>query len=137
MAKSISTQADLDNFCSNVTKMMDNLKLSVHKNAEAITVIQNSNILSAERHEHLMYKMSVMNDRLVDNGNRIDKLNSQLMKYFAYGKPPENVKMSRQQLDIQSEREKVKELPPFYGTVPVQGGEINPKPQVFNFNRLL
>ena len=84
----ISTQDALNLFCDNCSKSINAMELKVRKTMADITEIKNNNLITVERNEHLLYKMSVMNDKLIENGQKIDKLNSQLMKYFAYGKQP-------------------------------------------------
>jgi len=89
------TQEMLADFCDNtnkdLTKLNEDLKLKnamVIKIGEQLTAldlkIETNRILLSEKNDNMIYRLSVINDKMIAVEQKTNELNKIMMKHFAY-----------------------------------------------------
>jgi len=93
------TQESLNVFYNDSVKSFAELKEKFNAECELVKKLEDQinklvleKTISHEKNEHLLYKLSVMSDKVVSVENKVQELNMVMMQHFAYRCTPEPVK---------------------------------------------
>ena len=85
------TQESLNVFYNETQKTFMELREKIKTQAERIKKLEEQNntfilnrAIENEKNETLLYKLSVMNDKIVSSEQKVNDLNNIMMKHFAY-----------------------------------------------------
>lgn len=81
------TQESLLVFYNDTQKNFIELKSqseTIKKLETQLNILTLQKALESEKNENLLYKLSVMNDKILASEQKVNELNSIMMKYFAY-----------------------------------------------------
>lgn len=92
------TQEMLSEFCENVNidliKIKEDAKLKnemISNLTERIDRIETNKIIINEKNENLIFRLSVINDKMTGLEQKVNDLNKIMMKHFAYKKQIETI----------------------------------------------
>ena len=97
------TQESLNVFYNETQKMFMELREKIKTQAERIKKLEEQNntfilnrAIENEKNETLLYKLSVMNDKIVSSEQKVNDLNNIMMKHFAYKSKQQSITPSIQ-----------------------------------------
>jgi transcriptional regulator len=89
------TQESLSVFYNETQKTFMELREKIKTQAERIKKLEEQNnsfilnrAIENEKNENLLYKLSVMNDKILSSEQKVNDLNNIMMKHFAYKSKP-------------------------------------------------